>query len=81
MNTLKKIIICCAALTVFGGCAYRHYLGMHGPSVRNFPDIHQGVTEDQDCLSCHYPGRDSEGLHTSHPEFKGCLKCHNDEPN
>jgi hypothetical protein len=80
MSALKKIAICFALLTVLGGCAYRHYLGMHGPSIRNSPDIHQGITEDQDCLDCHHPDRDPEGPPTSHPEFKGCLKCHDDEP-
>ena len=74
-----KITVFCAVLTVFCSCAYRHYLGMHGPSVKAVPDIHQYVTKDQDCLSCHHPDRDPEGPPTSHPQFTGCLKCHNDD--
>lgn len=76
---LKKIMICCAVLMLFSGCAYRYYLGMHGPTVKVFPDIHQGVTEDRDCLECHHPDRKTEAPRTSHPQFTGCLKCHNDE--
>ena len=79
MNVLKKICCYVALVLLFSGCAYRYYLGMHGPSIRVFPDIHQGVTEDEDCLGCHHPDRDPEGPPTTHPGFKGCLKCHNDE--
>jgi len=75
---MKRIIICFAILLVFGGCAYRHYLGLHGPTVRGTPDIHDGVTEDAECLGCHDPDGDPIGLPTSHPQFTGCLKCHND---
>jgi hypothetical protein len=79
MNILKMIIIGCMVLVLFSGCAYRYYLGMHGQSVKAFPDVHQGVTEDRDCLSCHHPGRNPTGPPTSHPHFTGCLKCHNDD--
>lgn len=79
MNGSQKIMIACAALMLFSGCAYRYYLGMHGPSIKAFPDIHQGVTEDQGCLSCHHPDRNTDAPPTSHPEFTGCLKCHNDD--
>ncbi len=78
MKTVKRIIVCSMALVVLGGCAYRHYLGMHGPSVRNTPDVHEGVVEDAECLGCHYPEPNSTGPPTSHPDFSGCLKCHND---
>jgi uracil-DNA glycosylase len=78
MKTVKRIIICSIALVVLGGCAYRHYLGMHGPSVRNAPDVHEGVTEDAECLGCHHPDRNPTGPLTSHPQFTGCLKCHSD---
>lgn len=78
MKTMKPIIICLALLLVLGGCAYRHYMGLHGPSVHNTPDIHEGVTEDAECLGCHHPDRDPVGPPTSHPQFTGCLKCHND---
>jgi hypothetical protein len=79
MNILKKILMVCMVLALFNGCAYRYYLGMHGPSVKSFPDIHKGVTEDQGCLGCHHPDRNPTGPPTSHPQFIGCLKCHNDE--
>ncbi len=68
------------ALTILTGCAYGHYLGLHGPSVKNFPDIHQDVTEDAACRECHAPTGDSTGPPTSHPNFTGCLKCHNGPP-
>jgi len=36
------------------GCAYRHYLGLHGPSIRNRPDIHDAsIKDDAQCLKCH----------------------------
>ncbi|MDY6868686.1 MAG: hypothetical protein SVT56_12450 [Chloroflexota bacterium] len=75
---IKGIILFIMATMILGGCAYRHYLGLHGPSIRNFPEIHKGVTEDVECLACHHPERDLVGPPTSHPQFTGCLKCHND---
>ncbi len=78
MKTVKRIIIYSIALVVLGGCAYRHYLGLHGPSVRNTPNVHEGVTEDAECLGCHHPDRNPMGPPTSHPQFSGCLKCHSD---
>lgn len=60
------------------GCAYRHYMGMHGPSIKLYPEAHQQVAqEDNECLKCHHPDRDPEGPPTTHPGFTGCLKCHN----
>ncbi len=78
MKTVKRIILCGIALVVLGGCAYRHYLGVHGPSVLNSPDIHEGVTDDAECLSCHHPDMNPTGPPTSHPQFTGCIKCHSD---
>jgi hypothetical protein len=75
---IKRIILLIMAMMILGGCAYRHYLGLHGPSVRNHPEIHEGVTEDVECLGCHHPERDPVGPPTSHAQFAGCLKCHND---
>ncbi len=66
------------ALLFCSGCAYRYYLGFHGPSIRMYPDIHEEVTRDEECLACHHPDRNPSGPPTSHPEFTGCLKCHND---
>jgi len=75
---IKKILVCCILLAGVNGCAYRYYLGMHGPSIRAFPDMHEGVAEDRECLDCHDPDRNPSGPATSHPRFTGCLKCHND---
>jgi hypothetical protein len=78
MKSIIRILLCGLILVILTGCAYRYYLGMHGPSMSNFPDIHEGVTEDSECLKCHHPDWDSAGPPTSHPQFTGCLKCHND---
>jgi hypothetical protein len=64
---------------LFGsGCAYRYYLGMHGPSILKHPEVHQGVKEDRECLACHHPDRNPQGPPTTHPGFVGCYKCHSD---
>ena len=60
------------------GCAYRYYLGMHGPSIRNTPEMHRDVQEDWQCLECHNPQTSTDAPPTTHPEFKGCIKCHDD---
>ncbi len=65
-------------ILLVSGCAYRYYLGMHGPSIRQYPQIHAGFKTDAECLECHHPGRDPSGPATSHPQFTGCLKCHDD---
>jgi len=71
------VITVCSVLVSFtiGSCAY---LGFHGPSVKMYPDIHQNVSEDWQCLECHH-GDDPQGPITPHPNFSGCLKCHGDE--
>jgi hypothetical protein len=79
----RKAALTLALLVVLissGGCAYRYYLGMSGPSIRNFPEMHTDfIKEDSQCLECH-ASHDNSGYApiTSHPNFKGCLKCHND---
>lgn len=78
MRRVVKIVLCAGLLMFSCACAYRYYLGMHGPSVRAFPDFHGNVSADQDCLGCHSPGDASGAPATSHPQFTGCLKCHND---
>jgi hypothetical protein len=78
MRMTQKLVIVCAAISIIGGCAYRHYLGFHGPSIKLYPDVHDQVTDDDESLECHHPDRDPEGPATSQPKFKGCLKCHND---
>lgn len=80
MTSIAKTAVTALALGVLGlgGCAYRHYLGLHGPSIRRYPDIHAGVRRDEECLGCHHPDRDPVGPPTTHPGFRGCLKCHDD---
>ena len=78
MKTVRQFFLSILILAVMTGCAYRHYLGMHGPSIRSAPDVHKGVTEDVECLECHHPARNPTGPPTTHPQFTGCLKCHND---
>ena len=73
-------LLAAALAAAIGGCAYRHYLGMHGPTVRLSAAIHAGVSADGDCLECHDPARPPQGPPTPHPGFTGCLKCHNDAP-
>lgn len=74
---LYTIIGLCLLLLI-AGCAHRYYLGMHGPSIRRYPEIHANVATDQECLECHHPDHNPTGPPTSHPHFTGCLKCHND---
>jgi hypothetical protein len=62
----------------FLGCGHTAYLGMHGRSIRLYPDIHTSAVEDSQCLECHHPDN-PEGPACPHPDFKGCIKCHNDE--
>ena len=78
MKNFRFVIVGAIMLALLAGCAYRHYMGMHGPSIRSTLDIHEGITEDHECLECHHPDRDPVGPPTSHPQFTGCLKCHND---
>ena len=79
MGTVKHLLIVTGVWLVLGSCAYRYYLGLHGPSIRHFPDVHAGVTEDAQCLACHDPNGDPGGPPTTHPQFVGCLKCHDDD--
>ncbi len=69
----SSVLYLCLAMMA-GGCAY---MGFHGPSVKLFPDIHAGVVEDSECLACHHPDS-GDAPPTPHPNFKGCLKCHQD---
>ncbi len=78
-----KRILAVALLVVLlssAGCAYRYYLGMHGPSTRNSPEVHTAaIVADNQCLACHSPENNAgDAPVTNHPGFKGCLKCHND---
>ena len=81
MNTKGILtIVCLLLLLSSAGCAYRHYLGMHGPSIKSSPGIHIDVQNDDQCLECHDPQTATDGPPTSHPDFNRCLKCHNDAP-
>ena len=71
------VLMAAAALTT--SCAYQHYLGMHGPSIKKNPTIHANQTNDQSCLTCHDPKTSVVAPKTNHPNFTGCLKCHNDD--
>jgi hypothetical protein len=67
------------SLSVSSGCAYKAYFGFHGSSIKQHADIHELATTDRQCLQCHHPeAGEAEAPETPHPNFKGCLKCHND---
>ena len=70
-------IVLTGATLVFLGCGHWAYLGMHGKSIKSYPDIHESAVQDSQCLECHHPDN-SEGPVSPHPNFKGCIKCHND---
>lgn len=76
-NSLRRLCLLVLLITVTG-CAYGYYLGLHGPTIRMYPDVHESATRDEQCLACHHPDH-AEGPPTSHPNFTGCLKCHNDD--
>jgi len=71
---VKTVILLIFVLTIFS-CAY---LGFHGHSIKLHPDIHNGISEDHECLDCHHPDKEPQGPPTPHPRFSGCIKCHND---
>ncbi len=81
MNKIEiffKSILFVLIVLVISGCSYKAYMGMHGTSIKLYPDIHGDVADDKQCLECHRPDF-AEGPVTPHPDFKGCIKCHNDE--
>ncbi len=79
MKSASRLLLVTLLLVFLTGCAYRYYLGMHGPSIRQHPEVHKGATKDQQCLKCHDPKlKDAQGPPTTHPQFTGCIKCHND---
>lgn len=78
-RTWISTLIVLAILSASSGCAYRHYLGMHGPTIRKYPEIHTAeIREDSQCLGCHGPDASADAPPTTHPGFKGCLDCHNE---
>ncbi|MBE0585978.1 MAG: hypothetical protein IH612_19735 [Desulfofustis sp.] len=78
---LKKLLIAAPLVLIasLSGCAYRYYIGMHGPSIKSSPETHLNVTKDVHCLQCHHPAKPTDAPPTSHPHFKGCLGCHDDD--
>ena len=77
MKKCSKMFALSGLLLFFIGCGHLAYLGMHGKSIKSFPEIHQSAVTDAQCLECHHPDN-PEGPVTPHPHFKGCIKCHND---
>ena len=77
MNAMVKWLLIAAVALFLAGCAHTAYLGFHGKSVKAFPELHAGVTQDARCLECHHPDH-AQGPPTPHPGFTGCLNCHND---
>lgn len=76
MKQFYKLLLVLVILFVLAGCAY---LGFHGPSIRLYPDIHDGIYKDAECRQCHGPDNYDPSIpKTPHPDFTGCLKCHND---
>ncbi len=80
MKTFNQMMRCFIVVMFFiSGCAYRYYIGLHGPSVQRFPEVHGNVKQDHECLECHHPeNKFDDAPPTTHPDFTGCLKCHND---
>jgi len=72
----KGIVLTGAALS-FLGCGHMAYLGLHGRSIKLYPDVHESAVADSKCLECHHPDN-PDGPASPHPDFKGCIKCHND---
>lgn len=79
MKKCTLIVILLGFIFVMSSCAYRYYFGLHGPSIKLSLEEHEGVTDDEECLECHHPNREPSGPPTTHPNFTGCLKCHNDD--
>jgi hypothetical protein len=79
MKSLFKIFFLVVFLITAIACAYRPYLGLHGPSIKLYPDVHEGVNQKTQCFECHDPDNNSSRSPTHHASFKGCLKCHNDD--
>ena len=61
MRSFRKMLVLFVSLSILFGCAYRYYLGFHGPSIKLHPDVHDGITQDGECLECHGPDSNSDG--------------------
>lgn len=73
---IRGLFLLFVALVV-SGCGHLAYMGMHGNSIKMYPDIHEAVQDDAQCLECHHPD-DPQGPPSPHPDFTGCINCHND---
>jgi len=76
-NRFKQRVLAGITLLFLAGCGHTAYMGMHGRSIRLSPEVHENIMEDSQCLRCHHADKPEVPL-TPHPEFKGCIKCHND---
>jgi hypothetical protein len=47
--------------------------------LKKYPFMHTNVTEKKTYLACHSAESSFASPKTSHPHFKNCLKCHNDD--
>ena len=75
MKTRKIVTLALLLIVVlFSGCAYRYYLGMHGPSIKDFPDTHLDVKTDDQCLQCHDPDKPTDAPPTSVMSSLRCCK-------
>lgn len=82
MKQFVKRVAVVALFLLISACATTglYYLGFHGPTIKQSSEVHEGIWKDQECLECHGPNaNDSDASPTTHPQFVGCLKCHNDE--
>ena len=77
MKKWYREVLLIGATLFFLGCGHMAYLGAHGKSIRLYPDIHEYVEKDAQCLECHHPDN-PDGPVSPHPDFTGCIKCHND---
>ncbi len=73
-----KFLLLFVIILIIFGCSLKAYMGMHGKSIKQYPEIHEDVSQDSECLECHHPDN-ADALPTPHPNFKGCIKCHNDD--
>lgn len=76
-NRFKKIICAGITLLFLYGCGHKAYMGIHGKSIKSSLEVHDTVIQDSQCLECHHSDK-SEVPATPHPNFKVCIKCHND---
>jgi len=77
MGKWLKTILLLGIISFFTGCGHLAYLGVHGNSIKQYPDVHESARTDAQCLECHHPDN-AQGPVTPHPDFTGCIKCHND---